>query len=163
MHRTVRTLATLALAEWQLGHDDAAARVRAPKHGTHPRHQLAQPIGLGDVVVGTHFQPDDRVDLGSLGGDHDDRDLRTLAQLAAHVDPTDLRQHHVEQHQVRIHPVEHLERLGAVNRHDDLEPLAAQSDGQGLDEARFVLDDQYDAFTHDLDSSFSVDAFSVDA
>ena len=38
----------------------------------------------------------------ALGRDHDDRHLAALAQLPAHVDAADPRQHHVEQHEVGL-------------------------------------------------------------
>ena len=38
--------------------------VRRPaQHRPHPGHQLPQPVGLGDVVVGADLQADDGVDL----------------------------------------------------------------------------------------------------
>ena len=88
----------------------------AAQHGPHAGHQLAQPVRLGDVVVGADLEPDDGVDLAALGRDHDDRHRRPAAELAAHVDAGHLRQHHVEQHEVRADGVEHVERLGAVAR-----------------------------------------------
>ena len=78
----------------------------------------------------------------ALGRDHDDRHLRLRAELPAHVDARDLGQHHVEQHEVGPHGVEQVERLGAVARHLHPEPLAGEADGEGVDEAVLVLDDE---------------------
>jgi hypothetical protein len=78
-------------------------------------HQLADPVRLGHVVVGADLEPDDRVDLCALRRHHDDRHLASFAELAAHVNPADLRQHHIEQHKVGSDVVETGERLGAVD------------------------------------------------
>ena len=105
----------------------AVAR-RPPQHGAHPGDQLAQAVRLGDVVVGTDLEADDRVDLGALGGHHDDRHLAALAELPAHVDAADPRQHHVEQHEVGLDDVETVERLEAVGGDLDSEAFTLQAD-----------------------------------
>ncbi len=114
----------------------------AAQHGAHAGHQLAEPVGLGDVVVGAHLEADDGVDLAALGRDHDDRHRRPAPELAAHVDARDLGEHHVEQHEVGLHGVEHVERLGPVAGDLHAEALPLEPDGEGLDEGVLVLDDQ---------------------
>ena len=110
--RDVADLDDLVVAT--IGRRRGRRRGAAAQHRTHAGHQLAQPVGLGDVVVGADLEADDGVDLGALGRDHDDGHVRPRPQLAAHVDARHLREHHVEQHEVGLHVVEHLERLGAV-------------------------------------------------
>ena len=67
-------------------------------------------------------------------------DLRP--QLAADVDARHLGQHHVEQHEVGADGVEQVEGLGAVAGDLHPEALAGEADGQGVDEAVLVLDDE---------------------
>src|SRR6266851_9815667 len=75
-------------------------RLRPPKHGVDTCQHLADRERLGDVVVGAELEADDLVDLGVLGGDHDDRHPAVLAQRAAEVEAAHARQHQVEQDQV---------------------------------------------------------------
>ena len=120
-----------------------ADRALTTHDGTHSRHQLAHAVGLGDVVVGTHFQADNGVDLGTLGRHHDDRHLAALAQLTADVDATDLGQHHIQQNDVGLHDVESGKRLGPVDGHLDSEAFTGEPDDERLDVARLVLDNQH--------------------
>jgi hypothetical protein len=115
---------------------------RATQDGADPGYELAQPVGLGDVVVGADLEADDSVELGPLRGDHDHRHLALRPQLAAHVDARQLRQHHVEQHEVGAHGVEQRQRFGAVTGDVHSEAFALQSDGQRVDEGVLVFDDQ---------------------
>ena len=121
----------------------AASRAQ---HGAHAGDQLAQPVRLGDVVVGADLEADDRVDLGALGRDHDDRHLALLAQLAAHVDARDLRQHHVEQHEVGLHAVEDARaprrRRGRPRRGS---PRVAARPCSASTKRLLVLDDEHGA------------------
>ncbi len=111
-----------------------------PQRGAYPGDQLPQSERLRDVVVGTDLQADDRVDLGVARRHHDDRDARPRAQLAAHVDARDLRQHDVEQHERGTRRVETLDRLRAVGRGLDQEPLALQRDREGVPVGLLVVD-----------------------
>ena len=95
-----------------------------PQRGAHPGDELAESERLRDVVVGTDFEADDRVDLGVARRDHDDRDPGSRPQLATYVDPRHLGQHHVEQHQRRLRRVEPRDRFGTVGRGFDEEALA---------------------------------------
>ena len=112
------------------------------QRGPHPRDELAQPERLGHVVVGADLQTDDGVDLGVARGDHDDRHPRSGADLAAHVDTGDAREHHVEEHQRRLDGLEALERLHAVGGGLDEEALALQRDGEGVAVRLLVVDDE---------------------
>src|ERR1700677_255743 len=107
--------------------------------GAHPGHQLAEPVGLGHVVVSAHLEADHRVDLRPLGGDHDDRHRRPGPDGAAHVDPREPGQHEVEQHQVGIDRGEEPEGLVAVAGHGHIEALAGEPDDQRVDERLVVL------------------------
>ena len=84
----------------------------------------------------------------AFGRDHDDGHLRPAPHLPADVDAGDLREHHVEQHEVGLHRVEDVERLGAVRRDLDPEALPLEPDREGLHEAVLVLDDQHGGIGH---------------
>ena len=114
-----------------------------PQHGPHPGHQLPQPVGLGHVVVRPHLEADHGVDLGSLGGDHDDRHRRPGPDRPAHVDARQPGQHQVEQDQVGFDGGEQPQRLVAVTGHGHVEALAGQPDDQGVDEGLVVLGQQH--------------------
>ena len=113
------------------------------QHRPHASDQLAHAVGLGDVVVSAHLEAHDRVDLGRLGGDHDDRHLAVLAEFATDVDPRHGRQHHVEQNEVGVDLVEASECLTAVPGDLHLETLAAETHRERIHEGLFVLDDQH--------------------
>ena len=91
------------------GHGHAAPQDRA-----HAGDQLAQAERLGHVVAGAELEPEDDVDLGVAGGDHDDRHGLEAAHLLADLDARLVGQHHVEQHEVGVDPVEQAQRLVAV-------------------------------------------------
>ena len=120
-----------------------------PQHGPHAGHQLAQAVGLGDVVVGADLERHDGVDLGALGRDHDDGDLRAGADGPADVDARQLGQHEVQQQDVGHGLVEELQGLVAVAGHGDPEALVGQADDQRLNEGLLVLGQQ------DLDRAFA--------
>jgi serine/threonine protein kinase len=51
----------------------AILTLQPPVKGLDSRQDLAGAEGLGNIVVGPHFQADDPVRLLGLGGEHDDR------------------------------------------------------------------------------------------
>ena len=63
--------------------------------------ELAGAEGLGDVVVGAHGEPDERVDLLGARGEQDHGQLGGRAEPAQHLDPVGARHHHVEHHEIR--------------------------------------------------------------
>ena len=112
-------------------------------HGTHACHEFAHAIWLGDVIVGTHLEPHDGVDLGTLRGDHDDGHLSALPELTTHVDAAHLRQHHVEQHDVGAHEVELAECFHTIGGHFHPETLTSEADSECLHVTGFVFNDQH--------------------
>ena len=120
--------------------DHGCLRRGAAQHGPHAGDELAEPVRLGHVVVGTDLEADHRVDLTALRRDHDDRHLRAGPDLAAHVDARHLRQHHVEEDEVGSDRVEEIERLAAIPRDLHTEAFSPETDREGLDEGVFVFD-----------------------
>jgi hypothetical protein len=77
---------------------------------------------LGEVVVGADLEADDLVDVVVARGQHQDRHVGRRPDLAAHLEPVDVRQHQVEHNEVGLRRVGLLKRLGPVAR--DLDVVA---------------------------------------
>ena len=125
---------------------DGAGRRRvvgaAPEQGPHPGQQLGQPEGLGDVVVGTRVEPDHRVDLVGARGEDEDRDRPAVgADPPADLQPVDVRQPQVQDHQVGA-LVGALERCPSVGADVDVVALAPQRTGEWLGDGRVVFGQQ---------------------
>ena len=111
----------------------AIAGARPTQHGAHARDDLLRREGLDDVVVGAELEPEDAVDLLASGREHHDRHRRRagiLAQPPAHVEPAELRQHQVEQDEVRGPGADLAEGVGPGFRAGDVVALALQVEGQ---------------------------------
>ena len=121
-----------------LGHGHPAAQ-----DGPHAGHQLAQAERLGHVVAGAQLEAEHDVDLGVAGGHHDDRHRLQRAHLLAQLDPRQIGQHHVQQDQVGMDPVEEPQRLVPVPGALDGEALAVQTRGQRLAVRLLVVDHQH--------------------
>jgi hypothetical protein len=76
--------------------------------------QFARIERLGEVVVGTHLQPDDAIDLFAHGGEHDHRQVgvgshppaprQQLADLAIVIDDQDVRRGLHDTEYIRARP-----------------------------------------------------------
>ncbi len=76
--------------------------LEAAQHRFNPGHQLARGKGLGDVVVGAHFETQHAVVFAGAGGEKDDGnggEAGVIAQPAAHVHAIAAGNHDVEQEQ----------------------------------------------------------------
>jgi transposase-like protein len=89
-------------------------RVAAAQHAADARQQLARLERLGQVVVGAHLEAEDAVQRLVAGGQHDDRQGRLRAQLAAQGQAVVAGQVQVQHDQVGARFVEHLPHRGAV-------------------------------------------------
>ncbi|OPZ48494.1 MAG: hypothetical protein BWY91_03189 [bacterium ADurb.BinA028] len=112
------------------------------QHGAHSGEQLTRGVGLGDVVVGPHLEPDDLVDLGVFGGEHDDRDAGLGSQRTAYLHAGQAREHEVQQHEVGAVGVELGEGVGAGRGDRDREALLLQQVGQRVGEGLLVFHDE---------------------
>ena len=69
---------------------------------------------LGDVIVRAAVEPEDRIGIGVMAGQHHDRALHALlAQLLAELTPVRIGQAHIEHHQIVKRGLRLLDRLGA--------------------------------------------------
>ena len=68
----------------------------APAHdGPDPSRELPRREGFDDVVVGAQLEPEDAIDLLPPRGEHHDRDIRSLTDLACEITSVSVRQHHL--------------------------------------------------------------------
>ena len=83
------------------------------KLGADPRQQHAEPERFGDIVIRAGVQPQDRVRIGIVGREHDDRRLHAAAaHQAAAFAAIHVRQTHIQQHHVEIILLYDLQSLG---------------------------------------------------
>ena len=119
----------------------------AAQQGPAAGHQFAHAEGLDQVVVGPHFQPEHPVGFAVTGAHHQDRRLVLGgAQLAAHVQTPQPRQHQVEHHQgvtaALGGPLDRLQGIASVAAGGDLKTLQLQGVADGFADRFVVLDDQ---------------------
>jgi hypothetical protein len=98
------------------------------------------------VVVGAQLESEDLVALLGPGREHDHRHGAgggVLLEPPAELPAVDLRQHEVQQHQVRPGFLRLPERVGPVRRHHDVEPLARQRVPDELGDVPLVLGDEH--------------------
>ncbi len=113
--------------------------------GLDAREDHAEVDRLGHIIVRALLQRlDDRVVAG-LGGRHDDRQVGhrpRLAHLLEHLDTVEPRHHDVEQDQIEVLGLDHLERLVAVAGHRHLVALAPKAPGQNVAVHLLIVDDE---------------------
>jgi hypothetical protein len=97
---------------------------------------------LDDVIVGAKLEPDHAVGFFSSGGQHDDRHVRALAELAADVEAGAVGEHHIEQYEVRLLTVGGPEGVGHGAHDLRHEAFAFERRGQRLRDRALVLDEQ---------------------
>ena len=110
--------------------------------GTDPGHQLHHSKGLCHVVIRPLVQAQHLVVLRALGGEQDDRQGpggRQGAQALEHLEPVLLRQHNVQQKQVRRPPLQRLPELGGTLKALRLHPLALDGIDHQLSDAGVIL------------------------
>ncbi len=115
----------------------------AAQDGMDARDELARIERLRQVVVGTHLEPDDAVDLFALRGQHDDRDaLARAAYPPADREAVLARQHQVEHDEVRGVALQLPVEIARVRKYGDLEALLGQVARQEVPQAHVVVDDE---------------------
>src|SRR4029450_13254381 len=73
----------------------------APEDALDAGHELARVERLRHVVVRADLEPDDLVDVLVPRGEHEDRDVRGLADAATELDAVAVREVEVEDHETR--------------------------------------------------------------
>ena len=111
--------------------------------GANSRDELAHSVRLGDVVVGADLDAEHDVEFLVARAQHDDgRRDPAVPHGATDVDARHPGEHHVDEDDVRVVPLDGLERLGAVTRTRDGEALATEADREREQLVLIVLDDE---------------------
>ena len=124
-----------------------------------PGKQLALVEGLGHVVVGAEFKPDDPVDLVGPAGQQDDPDLRDRPLFAGDREPVLAVEVDVDEQHVGRVAREDLFHRRRVRGFADPVHLLAQRGGEAAAGDRVVFDD-HDMLRH-LDPLFGTSAFYI--
>ena len=83
---------------FEYGRVNGIVRHPPAKNGADPRQEFPAGVRFRHVIVCTQFQPDDDVDLGVLGREHDDRGRGYGADLSTDFCARHPREHEVEQY-----------------------------------------------------------------
>ena len=97
---------------------------------------------LGHIVINIHAEALELLFLTVQRSQHDDRDLRLLADQLTDAKPIDLRQHQVQQDQVKGLGMKHGKGCHTVPSHGSSIACILQIGPQQLLYIQFVLDDQ---------------------
>src|SRR5271165_2216247 len=116
---------------------------RAAQRSANAGQQFATAERLGDVVIGSGIQRLDLAALLAANREHDDRDLRNFAELAAQLDAVHVRHSEVGDHQVGDEVLHDFERGFTVVGHANLIALGAEAGAQDPRNLRLVVDNQY--------------------
>src|SRR5262249_13392224 len=119
-----------------------AGERRAAQQRADTAPELTNREGLGDVVVRAQLEAENLVELFTASGQHDDRHVAAGAEAAADLETVDLRQHQVEHDKVDLLVAEERERLFAVARLHDSEPVALERVGEELLDGILVVDEE---------------------
>ena len=123
---------------------DVAPRgaVRPAQHGLQPGRQLARRERLRDVVVGADLEAEHAVDLLVARGQHHDREIGAVADLAADVEAVDARQADVEDDDADLVAAELGERVLAGAHPQHAVAVRAEVAANQLADRELVLDDE---------------------
>jgi hypothetical protein len=97
---------------------------------------------LGDIVIGAELEPHDAVDLLAPGGEHDDRHLRTCAQLAAQRQTVFPGQHQVEHQQIDMRTLHDAAHFLAVGHRRGAKLVLLQILGEQPPDLTIIVHDQ---------------------
>ncbi len=118
-------------------------RLGAAQDGANASDKLTRVEWLRQIVVGSHLEADDAVDVLAFRRQHDDRHARRGAKTAANRKTVLARHHEVEDDEIRIAVAraETVERRAAV-ADVDAEPLPLQVALHQVADLGVVLDDE---------------------
>src|SRR6266481_551877 len=129
--------------------DDARGvngRLRPAEQGFNAGDQFARAEGLGDVIVGAHFEADDAVGFVAASREHEDRKTvegLVLADFAANVQAGHFRKHEIEKKQIGWRFFQGGKAAGAVEGGVDLKPLVGKVVADEFDDVSIVFNYQY--------------------
>ena len=107
------------------------------------RRQLGRRERLDDVVGGARLQcPGDRL-VPSIAGDEDDRKIGQCGDRLHQHDAVGIREHQVEQHQLRLSCADEARQLSRITRHRRGETGTGQGVTHHAQRQRVVVDNEY--------------------
>ena len=118
----------------------ALAHLRATQNRSQARQQFPRVEWLGQIVIRPDFNPHDAVHVVAARGEHDDGNIGKGAHAAAHLQPVDPRQHHVENDGVVPTAALGLQSAFPIVAAIDLVPVRTQIPAQHFDQAGVVVD-----------------------
>ena len=95
------------------------------------------------VVIGAEFEAEDTIGLFGASGEQDHRDVRNFAHLGEDREPVELRQHDVENDEVRRGLIDQVERGSSVGRFGHREALTGEVRGDHLAHHGLVVDNEH--------------------
>ena len=120
----------------------SARAVAAAQDHIDPRHQLARAERLGDIVVAADLETEHAIDLVVARRQEQDRHIGGLADLAADIEPVQLRHADIEHDEGRLLSRKLRQRLDAVARLGGDHAGLAQGEANHLPDMRVVVDDK---------------------
>ena len=108
-------------------------------------NQFTRTEGLGDVIVGAHFQANHAVGFIAASREHQDGKAIqrfVLADFAANVQAGKFREHQIEQQQIGRRLLQSGEAAGAVEGGADLKTFICKVVPDELDDVAIVFNDQ---------------------
>ena len=136
-----------AQVETQRTPDDQAASPccftrHAAQNRANARDELARAERFGKIVISAYLETHDPVDFLSAGREHDDRHAAERADATQYFEPRELRQHHIQNHQIHARASQRLEPLGARRRGAGEEAFGPEVLREHGAELLIVIDDQ---------------------
>ena len=125
-----------------LGLLESGECLSAPQDGLHAGGELAHAERFDEVIVGTEFETEKLVDFIIAGCQHDDRDLRDLAQAAAGLHAVETRHHEVEDDDGGMMQSGCFECIDAIGSFVCLPVQLFQEIDEQAAEARIIIDNQ---------------------
>jgi hypothetical protein len=129
--------------------DDARrvdGRLGATQQGFDAGDELAGAEGLGDVIVGAHFEADNAVGFIAARGQHENGkpvEGFVLADFTANVQAGHFREHQIEQEKIGRRLLERGEAAGAVEGGVDLKAFVGKVIADQFNDIAIVFNDQY--------------------
>ncbi len=120
-----------------------ALRGGPAQDGADARDEFGGIEGLGQVIVGAHFEAADAVARVAFGRQHQDRNAGLLADAAEDVEAVGIGHHHVQHDQGVVFGKGALDAAGAAGGPADLEAFAGEVAGDEVAEFGIVIDNQH--------------------
>ena len=114
--------------------------------GLHTSNDLSRAERFGDVVVGAQLQAEEPIELAVAGGEEQHRHVAAGAHPATHLEPVDVGEADVEQHERGTVLLDQLQATLAVRCLQHTEACVAQIQVEEVGDVRVVLDHHERAF-----------------